>query len=475
MHATSRRGGPRSSQPFAGEDGFALIEVMVSAVLLIGLALATLSLIDNSQASSSQQRSKGIASALASADLGRMRQTKFTTSTNFTTTTTTRGVDNINYTVTSKGEWTSAAGVLTTCTKPSTGNPGQYVRLTSTVTWPGMGGVKPVTAETLLVPRSGEVAITAGAFSLKVLTAAGNPVSGVSVVMNGQTLVTSAAGCVVFTSVPPGTYNVTYSKSGYIATSGATPGVYVATVTKGTTASKTVGYDIPAKITPIPMFREVSGLPPATPSAVIWNTYSVSAGQGVDFLGSYNWNATNAGSGTSLYPFIGGYQVYAGNCPGNNPAVYDGGFGTTFPLSSVAPDPGTTAIGTAYMRQAMLSVTGVPVGQKINVQWLPNSASTDMAGCTEKPAPVQVQNTGTTTAALAVNTDMPYGVYSYCVDNAAASSSSTRRRYVWSGSTNAYNNTPANGSPAPTGTKSVPFSNVTGGTVGLCSDTGVTG
>ncbi|WP_445150034.1 hypothetical protein [Baekduia sp. Peel2402] len=471
MHVTPRRGGPRSSQPFAAEDGFALIEVMVSAVLLIGLALATLSLIDNSQASSSQQRSKGIASALASADLGRMRQTKFTTSTNFTTTATTRGVDNINYTVTSKGEWTSAAGVLTTCTKPSTGNPGQYVRLTSTVTWPGMGAVKPVTAETLLVPRSGEVAITAGAFSLKVLTAAGSPVAGVSVVMNGQTLVTSAAGCVVFTSVPPGTYNVTYSKSGYIATSGATPGIYVATVTKGTTASKTVGYDIPAKITPVPMFREVSGLPSTTPTTAGWTSYSVSAGQGVDFLGTYLWNATNAGSGTSLYPFIGGYQVYAGNCAGNNPALYDGGFGTTFPLSSVAPDPGTAAIGTAYMRQATIKVSGAPNNQKVGVYLLPSSTSADMAGCDRAFAPTALQAANSSTVAMSTTFDAPYGIYTYCIDN-GASTQAAGRRYVYPAASNAYNNTPANGSPSPTtATPTLDYTKVSGGTgvTGLCS------
>src|ERR1044071_2426407 len=280
MQTTSRRGGQGSSKPLAAEEGFALVEVMVSAVLLIVLALATLSLIDRSQTSSSQQRSKGVASAIASADLNRMRQTKFTDSSNFATTSKERGVDGITYTVTSKGEWTSAAGILTTCTKPSTGNPGQYVRLTSTVTWPGMGTVKPVTAETLLVPRAGETTIASGAFSLKVLNAAGLPVSGVSVVMNGQTLVTSAAGCVIFTSVPPGTYNVTYTKAGYVATNGVGTGTYTATVTKGTTASKTVGYDIPVKITPIRMYRDAgSGAASTTQLTGGWTTYSVSAGQ----------------------------------------------------------------------------------------------------------------------------------------------------------------------------------------------------
>lgn len=460
MHTTSRRGGPGSSKPFAAEEGFALIEVMVSAVLLVVLALATLSLIDRSQTSSSQQRSKGVAMAIASADLNRMRQTKFTDSNNFTTSAKARGVDGVTYTVTSKGEWTSAAGILTTCTKPSTGNPGQYVRLTSTVTWPGMGAVKPVTAETLLVPRAGETTIASGAFSLKVLTAAGLPVSGVAVVMNGQTLVTSAAGCVIFTSVPPGTYTVTYSKSGYVATNGAGTGSYQATVTKGTTASKTVGYDLPAKITPVPMFRDAgTGAASTTQITTGWTTYSLSAGQGVDFLGSYAWT-TSAGSGTLLYPFIGGYQIYAGACPGANPALYDGNFGDTFPKSSVAPDAGTTTAANttaAYLRPVSIKVTGLTNGQKFNVYLLPSSASTDMTGCERAGTTTSITSTGTS---MTATFDAPYGLYGYCVDNANTSSP---KRYVPPIATagNTYNNTPANGTPAPTaGTPSISFSSI---------------
>ncbi|HET6508605.1 MAG TPA: hypothetical protein VFG42_17565 [Baekduia sp.] len=462
MRLRSRPAGPASSRPRADEDGFALIEVMVSAVLLITIALATMKLIDSSQQGSARLRSKGVATALAAADLNRLRQTKFSTSTTFPTQTRTTLVDGVQYTIVSKGTWTSSAGILNTCTT-SSGTPGQYLRFDSTVTWPNMGNVRPVTAETLMVPRPGEVAITTGGFTMQVVNMAGNPVSGVAVTIAGQTLVTSAAGCVNFTTISPGTYTATYSKGSYVDATGAATGTYAnAVITKGNTASKTVLYDVPATITPVKYYLQNTSGSDSTTSTTWSGSYGLSPAQASAIMG--------ATSTTKLFPWSGGYQVFAGGCVGNNPVTYTAEFANAFPASAVAPGPGGQLGASAYLRTATLKVTSVPAKQAVNVRMLPNVAfSAGMAtGCDASTRTSQTAPSTPTTSDLTYTWNLPYGVYSYCVDNGT-------NRYVGRTDTH-FNNTPPLGVPTPTATLSVPWSTVKGfSEAGKCDATGITG
>src|SRR5947208_2798656 len=56
------------------ESGFALIEVMVSAVLVVVMSLAALAIIDKSGATSANNRMRDVASGLAAADQDTLRQ-----------------------------------------------------------------------------------------------------------------------------------------------------------------------------------------------------------------------------------------------------------------------------------------------------------------------------------------------------------------------------------------------------------------
>ncbi|MCW2993493.1 MAG: hypothetical protein JWQ18_988 [Conexibacter sp.] len=471
MPGSSRRPAPSTPRRVAGEAGFLLIEVMVSAVLVIVLALGTLKVIDGSQNLSSQQRSKGVASNLAHAALDRVRQSKFTTASNFTTTATPVGLDGRTYTVTTTGQWTSSVGSFSSCTTSASGNAGQYVRLTSTVTWPGMGSIAPVTAETLLAPRPGEVSNSTGSFVFTVQTAGGLPVSGATVTMNGSSLVTSTAGCVAFLAVPPGTYTATYAKAGgYVATTGLGTGSYQAVVTKGNASSKTVLLDVAAKITPVTFVRDDATTGP------LWTSYSVSSNLGVDYVGSSSVGtpATSiTNTSTTLFPFSSGYQVYSGNCVGNNPLFYKSTFTTTFPASAVLPGPGATVAATAYMRKLSIKIANVTKNAALGFNVYANKATSLMASCTESAGRTAVTNTGvnataanttvtitnTTTKAADVTftDDLPYGVYSYCIDFSGS-------YYLFKNSTSPvapYNNTPAGGTPAPTAAVSLDMANPT--------------
>jgi len=451
-----------------------LIEVMVSAVLVIVLALGTLKVIDTSGNVSSQQRSRGIASNLAHAALDRVRQSKFTAATNFTTTTNPVGVDGRTYNVTTTGQWTSSVGSFNSCVTSSSGNAGQYVKVTSTVSWAGMGSVAPVTAQTLVSPRPGEVNNSTGSFLFMVQTAAGTPVSGATVTMNGSSLTTGTAGCVAFLAVPPGTYTATYAKAGgYVATTGASTGSYQAVVTKGNASSKTVLLDVAAKITPVTFVRDDATTGP------LWTSYSVSSNLGVDYVGSSSVGTPSTAitnTTTTLFPFSAGYQVYSGNCVGNNPLFYKSSFNTTFPASAVLPAPGATVPATAYMRKVSITVKNVTKNSALGFNVYANKATSLMSTCTESAGRITVTNTGvdaTTTntnvkvtnatskiADVTFTDDLPYGVYSYCFDYSGS-------YYLFNKNSSSpapispYNNTPAGGTPAPTASASLDMNSPT--------------
>jgi Tfp pilus assembly protein PilV len=451
-----------------GEAGFMLVEVMVSAVLLIVLSLGTLSLIDGSQNMSAQSRNKSIASNLAHVALDRVRQSKFTTATNFTTVDDPRAVDGRTYHVVTTGTWSSAVGSVTGCTK-SSGNAGQYVHVSSTVTWTGMGNVRPVVADTIIAPRAGEVDVSTGSFVFQAQNVAGLPLSGAVFSMNGQSLTTGTAGCVAFLSVPPGTYTTTYSKvGGYVATTGVGTGSYDAIVTKGNASSKTVLLDVAAKITPISFKREDGSTPLPT-----WGSYSLSSNRGQDFLDKYYGTAGTSltNTTTTLFPFANGYQVYAGDCTGNDPTFYKTTYATTFPESAVAPAPGATVGATAYLRKVTVTATNVPKNGVVGFNFYANHATTLMASCTLTGGRITGTNTGVDSAGtnpsiLITNTtskagtvtytdDLPYGVYSLCLDY-------NNKAYTYKASASAINNTPPSSSPlAPSGTLTVQFSGTT--------------
>jgi Tfp pilus assembly protein PilV len=470
MPGTTRRSTAGPVRVSADEAGFMLVEVIVSAVLLLILALGTLSLIDGSQNTSAQQRSKGIASNLGHQALNRIRQSKFTTATNFTTTATPVPIDGRSYTVTTTGVWSSAIGSTTTCTTSTSGNPGQYLTVTSSVTWTGMGKVAPVTANTLITPRPGEVSTTTGTYMITVQTAAGVPLAGATVTMNGTTLATSAAGCVAFTGLAPGTYTTSYAKTGgYVATTGSGTGYYDAVVTKGNASSKTVQLDLAAKITPVNFKRDDGTTPNPT-----WNSYSFSSNQGADFLKDYPGTvyAPSLTNSATLFPFVGGYQVYSGTCVGNNPTFYMSTFGTTFPESAVAPGAGATVAATAYLSKVTIKVTGVTKTTTIGSNLYPTTSTALMASCTEAAGPrVSVTNNGsavTGNPSVAITNspasgsgdvtftdDLPYGTWTYCVDNGS------KYRLFKS-----YVNTPTGGTTSVT----VVGSTLSTGTSGTCAD-----
>ena len=161
--------------------------------------------------------------------------------------------------------------------------------------------------------------------------------------------------------------------------------------------------------------------------------------------------ATTASSytATSLYPWAGGYSVYAGNCIGNDPTTYGvnaATFGAAFPGFSVASVPGgNTAPASAYLRGTP-SFTAKPASSTGKLFYnFKVSATASQMQRTSPETSCGGTSTGTVGSLVAGGTGtippvyLPYGIWDGCVDNGVKRSP-----------TFTVNNTPAGGTPAPT-------------------------
>jgi Tfp pilus assembly protein PilV len=442
------------------DDGFGLIEVLVSAVLLTALALATFKLIDGSHQASAAVRSRSVAADIAHDDLNRLRQMKFSivSGTNYQSKTSTPGVDGVNYTVTSTVTWATDTGVETSCTVPATAGSSQYLRIRSTVTWPAMGSIKPVVADSIMAPRGREANRTTGALMVKVADRDAKPVSGAAVTVSGQSLTTNTNGCVFFPAVNAGQWPVTIAKGSFMDSDGNSPGAATASVVVNDVSTLAVSFDNPAKFSPVTYADEAS-----TPVAgATWPWFTITnASKTLPFAGT----ATNP-----VFPFASGWSIFAGRCAGNNPALYSNNPWPSLTDSTFNANPGQTVPdGKAYMRMLTLNLsdskyTGTGLKLDYVITTYTDSTYTYMTGCNDAPATgtVTVSGTGTQTKVIPV----PYGLYSICVDNQNTGYGSTNvnkstgyryKRFV-SGTapTNAFHATPTrtgvtlkNGVPAP--------------------------
>jgi Tfp pilus assembly protein PilV len=414
MPGMTSRTEPGPVSRFREEDGFGLIEVMVSAVMVIILALATLSLLDRSNQAAASSRSRATASNLAHAALNTMRAMTFTSLRNYRSTTATTTEGAIKYTVTSRADWTTDANAPLNCS--STGSATPYLKVTSTVTWPNMGGVQPVTASSFMSPRSSDLENGAGSLVVTIHNAAGLGVPGVTVTAQGESIVTDNAGCVIFQFLAAGATTVAWVKPNYVTPAGDAIGRQDVSIVSGKIATITPSYDVPASVG-MAFKQDTTGTTSSWFSGQITTGgtfYKTVASTDTAWLTGRRGSFTQAG----LYPTTAGYGVYAGDCTGNDPTVYVSNFPTTHPLAFVKPPPGGSVTGTAYLERTTITVTG-PARSTVRLVVTPYDTTTyrQMASCNTGFAVTGTVPGSSGTGTLTMTQDMPYGVWSVCADN----------------------------------------------------------
>jgi Tfp pilus assembly protein PilV len=355
---------PRFGSRLAGEDGVTLVEVLVS-MMLVGLIALSFTGFDVVQRTSADQRRVAQATQIAQADQERLRGMS---ADQLATLNQTRSVtmDNTIFTVTSTGKYQTNSSGADSCASSATA--ADYAKVTSTVNWTA-NKRSPISQTSLITPRVGGSLVVqaqdqgAAALPNVTVTATGTDADTNGIVRTGTT---DSTGCVIFGSLPIGTYSVTSSLSGYVDKTGASTATNQITTTPGNTTNITVRLAQPGKIQAsafVGVYNTSSQVASRAP-AVSWNNsnmatpgvYDPSANENAAPLPPAPATAFPFIVGTTGTNFTGNYAVWAGNCSSDMPtATGDQSLATVSPGGTAT----STSNGLAYFTIGGSTYTGV--------------------------------------------------------------------------------------------------------------------
>lgn len=315
------------------EDGFTIIEVIVSAAMVALIAGGIMTGLDASQRTAADLRQRSQAEDLAHQDQERMQGMSVQQLTDLDQT---RPVplDGTSYTVHSTGQFLSSSGAGETCTESKA----DYVRVSTEVSWKGPGTslvgmdgnpikvtsiVSPPTGGTLLVRVSDNQPLGQSGVKVQALQGA----SG-----DNLNATTDASGCVAFAGINLGTYLVIASKTGWVDPNGST--IAAGGITTSTADTKTLdltyaeGGMVKANFTA----GGIAGATGESPT-ISWQggtmttfkTMPATTGTGSTPIGNTLPTPTTSLTTPLLFPFYNAgsttnnYDVWAGRCAADKP------------------------------------------------------------------------------------------------------------------------------------------------------------
>jgi Tfp pilus assembly protein PilV len=445
----------------ADEDGFAFIEVIVSAVLFLVLATATLAVVDRSGNVANANRSRSIATAIAQADQDSMRQSPPALLTNLHATTS-KTVSGITYTIKSDAEWFRDATGVVSCN--NSGARAEYVQITSQVTWPTMGTIKPVTMESYVTP--GLTSLTRGALTVNLSRSDASGTAGIVVTATPAgggpvTGITDANGCVVLGNLAPGSAGTTWSTTGYVNKDGSTTVPGTANIATGVTSNVSDSYDQSGKA--LIQFQDDST--PAKAAAAGWPSVTALQTGMTNGMRVFRDTAnpqvrTPNPTFDGLFPFTSSYSFYAGDCAGADPSKYQKSY---VYAGGIVPRAGTIGPLTATLPTQTFDIANTTKTSAVYMQVKPPGGVAAMSACSKVRFPLlQAENIPSTSK---WTVPLPYGQWQVCFDNG------TKSRTVGSiNNTGPGGTTLVTGAPAPTtGTTAVADLNAAGSTAGPCT------
>jgi Tfp pilus assembly protein PilV len=419
LENTNRRTILRGARP-AGEDGFLLIELVISAALLIIIVVGVMVGFDTSGQITGYEQQRSEANALAQQDQNRLRAlTIFQLSGLSQTNTVTAG--STRFTIQSTGQFENQATGSSSCAANGSAS---YVQAISTVTWFPSGARGPhrqVVASTLVTPQPG------GALIVQVVGSQGTGVQNMSVSATGPASIsstTSANGCAIFAGLLGGTYNVTTSQPGYVDKDGnTTPPLnqQAQTVIETSSAVKVFQFDLGGSINSTFTTIPYGGSQPVAVSGdqvTLFNTNMTYPGfRWAGTIGNYQSTVT----GTSMFPFTSAYTVYAGSCSANEPRTYHARDPT-----AVVP-PGGAASVALQVPPLYLTVYSGTASAPGPVLMNAHVIVTDQ-GCGGNPptaggSPSIERTFMTNSSGQLTNPGLPYGNYTVCADTNAGAGS----------------------------------------------------
>lgn len=322
------------------EDGFTLVEVLVAMAIFSVVVSITLGLVWRTSALAASNSRRVVAASLVSRQIESARSQRAIDIPNGAQVRV-ETVGGVPFTITQTANFLTPDATTSVCR--GSGSQLAYKLVTVTATWPAMGSIPAVRADTLRTIGIGEgLDATRGSVAVAVLDAAGGPVSGVTVSLGpADTVLTGVDGCAVVTGLAPGTYAATATAGGYVgSTNAATTTLNGLGVSAGAISRATILVDRARSVTLTPGGPAGYQTPPGL-ALSLRNTYlpaqpypscSLVSGQGcVNGL---------PGLAVNLFPAV--YDVWAGTCA-------DAAVPTAVDLTSPASDASTAVLGIGHV------------------------------------------------------------------------------------------------------------------------------
>lgn len=294
------------------ERGVSLIEVVVSAGLVLTVAGAVLGSIDGASRTSGRTAATATAADLAQQDLERLRSLPIVDLANLYQERSVT-VRNVAFTVKSTGSFVSESTRTPGCTATATAN---YVRITSTAQAPILR--EPVSMTSLVSPAVGSLGSNTGGMVVQIRDAAGRPVRGVAVSIAGPGRYrqpTSEEGCAFFAYVPTGAYSATYSAAGFVDQGGRQDVTLPTSVSADRVQSYQTTYDKAGSIT-AEIETRVDGVARRDEADALSLTHPNLPGSGAR-LTTPDPAPADTVAASSLFPFTSPYGLYSGSCASN--------------------------------------------------------------------------------------------------------------------------------------------------------------
>lgn len=437
----ARTAGRSISRAVSDERGFTIIEVLVSAILLVIASVGLFTAFDAATRASGTNKARTVASQLAQADQERLRSMTGSqlVGLNTASQTTTKNVDGRTFKIVSAAQWTSDPNSSSDCA--GLGKEPGYQRIASTVSWPDRGvswpdpgAPPPVESDSLKAVPNGGYSSTRGSLAVNLTNAAGNGTAGATVTAAGPTTVsatTNSSGCALFGFLPLGDYTVTVNQTGYVRDVLPNSQSFTKTVTVAgeQTSSVNFNYDQAASLGVAFYTRAVGAGSDTTTTGDGFSVGNSNLGPpyfvgfgllsspaATAFTGANGAAVASASARKVLYPFSDGYSVWAGECQENDPTQAPNN--TTNPYTSTPVSPGA-AVSNVKVFEPTIKPT---VNRYTDSKQTKTSTASQAAlvvikpvtsGCTAN-ASVATASNGTPTG---TQPTLPYGNYTVCAQD----------------------------------------------------------
>lgn len=398
------------------EAGSALVEVLVSAIVIVLAAIGVFTALESASRSTAQERHRAQAHGLAQADLARMRTMRISDLSNLDQTRQ-AVVDGKAYTIKSIAAFQTDATGTASCESGLAS--ADYIQIRSTVTWASIGSRPPVIAQSLVAPPNGSVSADSGALAVQIEDAQSEGIEGVTLVgsqeggegsFGGPT---GSNGCAVFGNLPEGNYSLEVTDSSLVDGDGNPPKPQLTSVVAESTNTLALQYDEPGTIeTGFETWVGGELVPTAFDSVVVFNT-----GMTVARTFGSPGVAAEAVEATTLFPFVSPYAVYAGTCEENNPNP--GGEPEPPPaIADALVSPGGITPVTLQLPPLNLTVWSGPGEAEKGVPVAGAEVALDDTGCPvgDEGEEVPLRRSFTTNKAGGLDAPgLPFGQYDVCV------------------------------------------------------------